>query len=502
MSDYILEIENLSKTFPGVKALDNISFKVKTHSVHALMGENGAGKSTLMKCLSGIYQPDDGSKITLNGQSIHIQTPLDALHLGIAMIHQELNLIPEMTIAENIWLGREPLIGFFVDHRQLNQITTQLLKKINLDLPPTTLVGNVSIAHQQMIEIAKAISYDAQVVIMDEPTSALTDKEVIQLFILIRELKEQGKTIIYISHKMDEIFEITDEISVFRDGCFVGSDLTENLSKDQLITMMVGRPLTQFFPKFNTKIGEDLLVVKNLSRHNSSHTNTGGSFSDVSFNIRKGEILGVAGLVGSGRTEIAEALFGVHPAQSGSISIDGQEISMNTPAIAIKQGLAFLTEDRKKSGLFLVLSVLDNMCLVNMDDYIKSGFISHKKMYQDCDKQINTLRIKTPNQAQIIANLSGGNQQKVLLARWLLTAPKILILDEPTRGIDVGAKAEIYKLMSNLANKGVAILMISSELPEILGMSDRIMVMREGKVSGILDRDEADQTKILSLAAN
>lgn len=493
MTAFALEAEGISKFFPGVKALDNVSLRVKPGSVHALMGENGAGKSTLMKCLIGMYRPDKGT-IRIKGEPVQFQDTMDALRSGISMIHQELNLVPHMTVAENIWLGREPIKYGFVDHALLNQQTQQLLNKLNIRLKADRMVGELSIAAQQMVEIAKAVSWNSDIVIMDEPTSALTETEVSHLFTIIRDLREQGKAIIYISHKMDEIFSITDEISIFRDGAWVGSNSTTQFTRQSLITQMVGRELTQLFPKFNNAIGEDVLTVRNL--------NSKGRFKDINFTLRKGEILGVAGLVGAGRSEVMESLFGMESFDSGEVLIDGVPVKIDSPSTAIEKGMAFLTEDRKKSGLFLVLSVLENMSIVNMPDYIgKSGFVSHMKMAQDCMEQIRKLNIKTPTMDQIINNLSGGNQQKVLIARWLLAQPKILILDEPTRGIDVGAKAEIYRLISELANRGVAIIMVSSELPEILGMSDRVMVMHAGRITGILNKEEADQETILSLAS-
>ncbi|MFB4356533.1 sugar ABC transporter ATP-binding protein [Pantoea sp. BS_4] len=493
MTAFALEAEGISKFFPGVKALDNVSLRVRPGTVHALMGENGAGKSTLMKCLIGMYRPDQGS-IKIKGEPVQFRDTMDALRSGISMIHQELNLVPHMTVAENIWLGREPVKFGFVDHARLNEETQQLLSRLNIRLKADRLVGELSIASQQMVEIAKAVSWNSDIVIMDEPTSALTETEVAHLFTIIRDLREQGKAIVYISHKMDEIFAITDEISVFRDGNWVGSDSTSAFTRQSLITKMVGRELTQLFPKFNNAIGEEVLTVRHLSCQDR--------FSDVSFGVRRGEILGVAGLVGAGRSEVMESLFGMVPFDSGEILIDGVPVAIDSPSVAIEKGMAFLTEDRKKSGLFLVLSVLENMSIVNMPEYSgKGGFVSHVKMAQDCMDQIRRLNIKTPTMDQIINNLSGGNQQKVLIARWLLAQPKILILDEPTRGIDVGAKAEIYRLISELANRGVAIIMVSSELPEILGMSDRIMVMHGGRITGILDKDEADQETILSLAS-
>ncbi|WP_145513729.1 sugar ABC transporter ATP-binding protein [Yersinia massiliensis] len=493
MYPYILEAEGISKQFPGVKALNRVGIKIRSGSVHALMGENGAGKSTLMKCLIGIYQPDEGS-IKIRGEQITFDDTLDALHAGIAMIHQELNLVPHMTVAENIWLGREPVHFGLVNHDLLNSKTRDLLQRLNIKLKPDGIVGELNIASQQMVEIAKAVSYDADILIMDEPTSALTEGEVFHLFTIINELKEQGKGIIYISHKMDEIFEITDEVSIFRDGMFVATDKTENLTKQSLITMMVGRELTHMFPKFNNNIGEEVLRVNGLHRE--------GLFRNISFAVKRGEILGVAGLVGAGRSEVMESLFGMHPADGGEILIEGVPVDIHSPSKAIEQGLAFLTEDRKKSGLFLVLSVVENMSIVNLSEYInKNGFVSHGQMAQDCLEQIKRLNIKTPTMDQIINNLSGGNQQKVLIARWLLAQPKILILDEPTRGIDVGAKAEIYRLISELANRGVAIILVSSELPEILGMSDRVMVMHGGHITGILDKQDANQEKIMALAS-
>jgi len=493
MTAYALEAEGISKFFPGVKALSNVSFRIKPGTVHALMGENGAGKSTLMKCLIGIYRPDEGL-IRIKGEPVQFTDTLDALRSGISMIHQELNLVPHMTVAENIWLGREPMKFGFVDHGKLNRLTKDLLVKLNIRLRPDQMVGDLSIASQQMVEIAKAVSWNSDIVIMDEPTSALTETEVAHLFTIIRDLRSQGKAIIYISHKMDEIFAITDEVSVFRDGAWVGSNETANYTRQSLITQMVGRELTQLFPKTDSNIGEDVLTVRNLTRN--------GVFRDVSFSVRRGEILGVAGLVGAGRSEVMESLFGMTSTDSGEILIDGVPTTIDSPASAIEKGLAFLTEDRKKSGLFLVLSVMENMSIVKMTDYsAKGGFVNHGNMAKDCLEQIKRLNIKTPTMDQIINNLSGGNQQKVLIARWLLAQPKILILDEPTRGIDVGAKAEIYRLISELASRGVAIIMVSSELPEIIGMSDRVMVMHGGRITGILNKEEADQETILSLAS-
>ena len=489
-----LSFRGITMTFPGVKALSDISFDCYPGQIHALMGENGAGKSTLLKILSGNYIPTAGH-LQIGGQQMAFANTMEALNAGVAIIYQELHLIPEMTVAENIYLGQLPHRGGIVNRSLLNYEARLQLEHLGLDIDPETPLKYLSIGQWQMVEIAKAVSWNADIVIMDEPTSALTEGEVAHLFTIIRDLRAQGKAIIYISHKMDEIFAITDEISVFRDGTWVGSKNTTEFTRQSLITQMVGRELTQLFPKFNNTIGEEVLTVRNLTRQ--------GVFHDVSFSVRRGEILGVAGLVGAGRSEVMESLFGMERFDSGEVLIDGAPVTIDSPSVAIEKGMALLTEDRKKSGLFLVLSVLENMSIVKMPEYIgKSGFVQHVKMAEDCMEQIRRLNIKTPTMDQIINNLSGGNQQKVLIARWLLAQPKILILDEPTRGIDVGAKAEIYHLISELANRGVAVIMVSSELPEILGMSDRVMVMHEGRITGILEKDEADQETILSLASH
>jgi inositol transport system ATP-binding protein len=490
----LLEIEGIRKVFPGVVALDKVSFKLKAGSVHALMGENGAGKSTLMKIISGIYTPDEGH-LYLNGKKIILRSPLDALKQGIAMIHQELNLMPHMTVAENVWITREPLnrLGF-VDHTELNRRTVELFERLHIQIDPTVEIQNLTVANRQMVEIAKAVSYNSDVLIMDEPTSALTEKEVAHLFDIIRKLRAQGKGIVYITHKMNELFEIADDVSVFRDGRYIATRASSDVTRDEIIHMMVGREITQMFPKVAAPLGEVVLSVKDLSLD--------GVFRKVSFDIRAGEILGVAGLVGSGRSNVAEALFGVEPATSGTIEINGQPIVMTSPGKALAAGMAFLTEDRKETGCFLSLDILSNMDSAVLNQrYVRSGFVDSKTLGTDCIEMANRLKVKTPSMHEIIQNLSGGNQQKVLVGRWLLTHAKILILDEPTRGIDVGAKAEIHKLVSDLAGQGVAILMISSEMPEVLGMSDRIMVMHEGRVTGILDRKDATQVSIMELAA-
>jgi inositol transport system ATP-binding protein len=491
----LLEIEGIRKAFPGVVALDNVRFRLRAGTVHALMGENGAGKSTLMKIIAGIYTPDQG-EIRVKGRPLVLHGPLDALNQGIAMIHQELNLMPFMTVAENIWIRREPLNRFgFVDHAALRQQTQSLFDRLGIDIDPEAEVRGLSIASRQMVEIAKAVSFDSDVLIMDEPTSALTENEVGHLFRIIRQLRAQGKGIVYITHKMNELFEIADEVSVFRDGKYIDTKLSTEVTRDDIIKMMVGREVTQMFPKETVPIGDVVMSVKDLGVH--------GIFKGVTFELRAGEILGLAGLVGSGRSNVAEALFGVVPATEGEIRIGGQKATIGTPAAAMQHGMAFLTEDRKDTGCFLILDILSNLeSAVLSQRYVKYGFVQQAELQRDCEAMSQSLRVKTPGMNEVIQNLSGGNQQKVLIGRWLLTKPKILILDEPTRGIDVGAKAEIHRLVSQLAGQGVAVLMISSEMPEVLGMSDRVMVMHEGRLTGIVDRAQADQVTIMELASS
>lgn len=490
----VLEIEGIRKEFPGVVALDNVQFRLRRGTVHALMGENGAGKSTLMKIIAGIYTPDRGT-IRLRGEEVKLGGPLDALERGIAMIHQELALMPFMTVAENIWIRREPRNVFgIIDHAEMAAKTQALFDRLNIQIDPLAEVRFLTVAQRQMIEIAKAVSYESDVLIMDEPTSALTETEVEHLFKIIRDLRARGIGIVYITHKMNELFEIADEFSVFRDGTYVGTHASSEVTRDDIIRMMVGREITDMFPKEEAEIGAPVLQVENLSLN--------GVFHDISFEVRAGEIFGLAGLVGSGRSNVAEALFGVRPATSGTIRINGREVQMASPAVAMREGMAFLTEDRKDTGCFLPLSVRENMQIASLhDQHVRAGIVEQKAVDARCAEMKDALRIKTPDLDERIENLSGGNQQKVLLARWLMTKPRILILDEPTRGIDVGAKSEIHRLISRLAKEGVAVVMISSELPEVLGMSDRIMVMHEGHMTGILERAEADQVKIMELAA-
>jgi inositol transport system ATP-binding protein len=490
----LLEIEGVRKAFPGVVALDDVRFRLHAGTVHALMGENGAGKSTLMKIIAGIYTPDQGT-LRVKGRELTLDGPLDALENGIAMIHQELNLMPFMTVAENIWIRREPTnrLGL-VDHGELRRRTQALFTRLAIDIDPDVDVRRLTIANRQMVEIAKAVSFDSDVLIMDEPTSALTDREVEHLFRIIRQLRAQGKGIVYITHKMNELFEIADEVSVFRDGRYIDTRSSHDVTRDDIIRMMVGREITHMFPKEEVPIGDVVLSVKDLSVQ--------GVFRDVSFDLRRGEILGLAGLVGSGRSNVAEALFGVVPATAGSIEVEGVEVTIDSPSTAMKYGMAFLTEDRKDTGCFLILDILSNMeTAVLKQHYVKFGFVQSERLRNDCEEMSRTLRVKMPSLDEVIQNLSGGNQQKVLIGRWLLTKPKILILDEPTRGIDVGAKAEIHRLVCQLAAQGVAVLMISSEMPEVLGMSDRVLVMHEGRMTGIVDRKDATQVRIMELAS-
>ncbi|WP_028220453.1 sugar ABC transporter ATP-binding protein [Paraburkholderia oxyphila] len=489
----LLAARHVRKAFPGVIALQDVSIEIRAGRVHALMGENGAGKSTMMKIIAGVYTPDGGT-LHFKGEPIALKSPRDALDRGIAMIHQELNLLPEMTVAENIWIRREPRgrLGL-VNHGALNRQTRELFAQLGIEIDPQTPLGRLSIANRQMVEIAKAVSFDSDLLIMDEPTSAITDKEVEHLFRIIAELKARGKAIIYITHKMDEVFQIADDISIFRDGHHIVTREASRFDKQSLIAAMVGRELTQVFPKETVPIGEVALAVRDLGRR--------GVFSGVSFDVRYGEILGVAGLMGSGRTEVMEAIFGVYPAHSGEILFEGKPKTIRSPADAIRAGVAFLTEDRKGTGLFLQLSVGENMAITALKRHSALGFVRQQRVNEECEALCRSLKVKTPGLAQIIENLSGGNQQKVLLARWLLNQPKILILDEPTRGVDVGAKSEIHALITQLARNGVAVVMISSELPEVIGMSDRVVVMHERRVSGILPRELATQENIMTLAS-
>lgn len=492
--EYLLKLEDMSKEFPGVKALDKVQLKVKPGEVHALMGENGAGKSTLMKCIIGMYTPTSG-KIWFNGQYIKNYDIVQALKMGLSMIHQELSPVMEKSVMENIWLGREPKnkLGL-VDHKKMYQMTIEVLERINLTLNPKRLMKELTVANMQMIEMAKAISYDAKVIIMDEPTSSLTEKEIKQLYKIIRQLKSEGRSIIYISHKLDEIQEVCDQLTIFRDGKYITQRAVAETSEEEMINLMVGRDIDQLFPKGKTEIGEIKFSVKHLSN--------GKDFHDISFDVREGEILGFAGLVGAGRSEVMEAIFGVRSKTSGELRLNGEPVQNKTAAAAVKNKFAFLTEDRRKTGIFPMLSVSYNIVSSSIESFEnKVGLLDNKRLDDEALNYIDTLNVKTPSAQTAIRNLSGGNQQKVLIAKWLLTKPEVLILDEPTRGIDVGAKAEIHRNISTMAYTGKSIIMVSSELPEILGMSDRIVVMHEGRITGILDNVNLTQEEIMAYAS-
>jgi len=497
--DIILSMNHISKSFPGVKALDDVSFHVRRGTVHALMGENGAGKSTLMKCLFGIYSLDEG-EILFDGKQAHFHNPEDALKAGISMIHQELQPIPYRNIAENLWVGRYPtkkILGLFsiVDHKQMKRRSEELLKRVHLNLNPNTLLKELSVSQIQSIEIAKAISYNAKVIIMDEPTSSLTQSEVSQLFEIINALKNLGVSIIYISHKMEEILKISDEVTIMRDGKYIGTWLAKELTMEKIIKSMVGRELVNLYPPKNNVPGEVSFEVKHLTSTNPK------SFKDISFSTHRGEIFGIGGLVGAQRTELVEGIFGLRSLSGGEIFLHDKKIEIKQPHSAVQHGLALVTEDRRGNGIFGVLSVRDNVAVASLDDFVQFHFIlNNSKLNQLAEDNIKKLSIKTPSTKTLIQSLSGGNQQKVIISRWLAVNPDIFILDEPTRGIDVGAKYEIYSIMLDLASQGKTIIMISSEMSELLGISDRIMVMCEGRLSGILDRAEANQEKIMALA--
>lgn len=486
---------DVSKSFPGVKALDNVNLRVRPHSVHALMGENGAGKSTLLKCLFGIYEKDQG-KIFFKGEEINFTSSKEALENGVSMVHQELNLVLQRTVMDNMWLGRYPTKGWFIDHGKMYDDTKRIFDELDIDIDPRVKVGTLSVSQMQMIEIAKAFSYDAKIVIMDEPTSSLTEKEVNHLFKIINKLKEKGCGIVYISHKMEEIFQLCDEITILRDGQWVATQPLEGMTMDQIIGMMVGRELTQRFPEKTNQPKEVILEVEHLTAKNQP------SIKDVSFNLHKGEILGIAGLVGAKRTDIVETLFGIRDHSDGVIKLHGKEVANRNAHEAIQNGFALVTEERRSTGIYSRLDIAFNSLIANMDNYKGSmGLLSDNKMKSDTQWVIDSMRVKTPTQQTQIGSLSGGNQQKVIIGRWLLTQPEILMLDEPTRGIDVGAKFEIYQLILELAKKDKGIIIISSEMPELLGITDRIMVMSNGRVAGIVNTKETDQSEILRLAS-
>ena len=498
MNEYVLEMRDICKSFPGVKALNGVTLKVRPGTVHALMGENGAGKSTLMKCLFGIYKKDTGD-IIYNGENVNIENPAQALEMGIAMVHQELQPIPERTIAENIYCGRYPMKSLgpikIVDHAKMNADAKKYLDEVGLKFEPTTKLGNLTVSQMQSVEIAKAVSANAKIVIMDEPTSSLTENEVEVLFGIINKLRSNGVSIIYISHKMEEILKISDEVTIMRDGTYVGTWPASELTTDLIIKHMVGRELTNRFPKRENVPGEVVFKVENFTSTNPK------SFKNVSFELRKGEILGLGGLVGAQRTELMEGLFGLHSLESGTITYKGKELKVSRPRDAIQEGVAMLTEDRRGTGIFGVLSIANNISISSLDKYLDYKVVlNDKKIDNVVQENIKKMSIKTPSAKTQIKSLSGGNQQKVIIGRWLANSPDVLIMDEPTRGIDVGAKYEIYCIMADLAKQGKSIIMISSEMPELIGMSDRIMVMCEGRKTGELDAKEATQEKVMELA--
>lgn len=489
----LLEMRGIAKAFPGVQALSDVSFTLYAGEIHALVGENGAGKSTLMNILTGAV-PKDAGTILLRGQPVEITDPRRAIELGIAIIHQELTLIPHLTVAQNIYLGREPRgrVPGTVDWAALNRQAGELLARLGLDLRPTTPVAELSIAQRQMVEVAKALSLNADIIAMDEPTSALSEREVETLFGFIRQLRRQGVGLIYISHRIAEVFALADRVTVLRDGRHVGTAPVQAVDEAQIINWMVGRTLNELYPKTSRPQPEVVLKVEGLRRANSLH--------DISFELHRGEILGLAGLVGAGRTDVVRALFGIDPVDGGRIWLEGRPVRITSPQEAIRLGIGLVPEDRKAQGLFLGMAVRQNITLTRLRDLSRVGVIDRRRQDGLARQYVEELRIRTPNLSQRLRTLSGGNQQKVVIARWLTLNPKVLLLDEPTRGIDVGAKVEIYALMSELAARGVGIVMISSELPEILGVCDRILVMRGGQVVGEFDRAEATQDAIMTLA--
>jgi ABC-type sugar transport system ATPase subunit len=488
----LLEMSGITKQFPGVYALQDAHFELKSGEVHALLGENGAGKSTLMKVLGGIYSLDDGS-ISIDGKRVTINSVKDAKQYGISIIHQEIVLVPYLSIAENIYLGREPLKkSGFINKKDMYENAQKLLDGFGMDLSANTLVDNLTVAQQQMIEIIKAVSFNSKIIVMDEPTSSLTEKEVRFLFKTIRNLQEQGVGIVYISHRMNELFEITDRITVMRDGKYVGTVTTKDTSNDKLISMMVGRELSNYYIKDSSFTEEIILKVNNLTKK--------GVVTNASFELKKGEILGFSGLVGAGRSELMKCLFGLESFETGEIIVNGQKVTIKNPNDAIKNKIAYVTENRKEEGLFLIQSVQYNITIKVLHEFMRFFKVNSKYENKETDHYINGLSIKTPGAEQEVRNLSGGNQQKVLISRWLATKPKVLILDEPTRGVDVGAKAEIYSIMNKLVKDGVSIIMVSSDLPEVINMSDRVAVMCKGEIKAILNKEQFSQETIMHYA--
>ncbi len=493
MGDTILTMNDIDKSFPGVHALDHVNFEVKKGEVHALMGENGAGKSTLMKVLTGIYTKDSGS-IVFEGKEVEFHNTREAQDAGIVIVHQELNMLGHLTVAQNIFIGREFKKGIRIDDKKMNEEASKLFQKLHIDIDPTEMMSNLTVGKQQMCEIAKAISHEAKVIIFDEPSAALTETEIEELFKIIRDLRKQQLGIVYISHRMDEIKVITDRVTVMRDGGYVGTLITKECTKDDIINMMVGRVIYED-PKTESAVPKDAPVVLKVEK-----LNAGRMVQDVSFELRKGEVLGFSGLMGAGRTETARAIFGADPKTGGDIYINGQKVEINSPQDAVKYGIGYLSEDRKRFGIVVQKSVAENSTMAALENFVKGLFIDKKKENKIAQDYVESLATKTPGVDQLVVNLSGGNQQKVVIAKWLIRNCDILIFDEPTRGIDVGAKNEIYKLMNRLAEEGKSIIMISSEMTEILRMSDRIVVMCEGRKTGEIDISEASQEIIMNMA--
>lgn len=493
MGDLILSMKGITKSFSGVAALKNAALDLKAGEVVALMGENGAGKSTLMKILTGIYSKDSG-EIQYMGQEVCFKGPAESEEAGISIVHQELNMMNDLTVAQNLFIGREEMNGFIIDDKKMNEKARELFKILKIDINPAEKIGNLTVGKQQMVEIAKAISSKAKVIIFDEPTAALTDSEIEELFKVIRDLKKQGTGMVYISHRMDEINVISDRVIVMRDGEYVGTLITKECCKDDIIKLMVGRAIFGE-PKTASNVTKDAPVVLKCE-----NLNRGKAVKDVSFELRKGEILGFSGLMGAGRTEVARLIFGADKKDSGKIFINGKEVTINTPQDAVAHGIGYLSEDRKRYGLIVDKSVEENTVISSLNDFVKGIFIDKAKSKEVSQKYVESLKTKTPSVSQLVKKLSGGNQQKVVIAKWLVKNSDILIFDEPTRGIDVGAKSEIYALMERLAKEGKSIIMISSELPEVLRMSDRVIVMCEGRITGILDIAEANQEVIMQSA--
>ena len=493
MGDVILTMKGIDKSFPGVHALDHVDLEVRRGEVHALMGENGAGKSTLMKVLTGIYSKDEGT-ITFEGKEVEFTNPREAQDAGIVIVHQELNMLGHLTVAQNIFIGREFMKGKFIDDRKMNEEARKLFDQLGIDIDPTETMSRLTVGKQQMCEIAKAISHDAKVIIFDEPSAALTEAEIEELFKIIRDLRERQLGIVYISHRMDEIKVITDRVTVMRDGGYVGTLITKDCTKEDIINMMVGRVIYED-PKTESQVAKDAPVVLKVE-----HLNAGRMVQDVSFELHKGEILGFSGLMGAGRTETMRALFGADPKQSGDIYINGEKVDIKTPKDAVSHGIGYLSEDRKRFGIIVDKTVAENSTMASLDEYMKGLFIDKKKEKVVAQKYVDILKSKTPGVDQLVVNLSGGNQQKVVIAKWLVRNCDILIFDEPTRGIDVGAKSEIYHLMNELVAEGKSIIMVSSEMTEILRMSDRIVIMCEGRKTGELGIEEATQERIMHAA--